>query len=224
MLLWSWIHAEMAANLAHFHISVLLMTQVWPKCQTSSLLCSVVLLPHKTPFFFYVPKHHGFTLNQREHPAAKQVWGFQDSLITMVQDQWLLQGSGCLMFNSTGTGPPLLRLHTAAMWLLQFWCYIDTHPTEDVPPVAVLCRSDRCLQPRYHSQFMRQLPQCALKFNQILGLSCVSTSLASPQLSFLISWTMECSSPVQVLSLDGNFFCVSLLISPNFKMLWDKTE
>lgn len=38
-------------------------------------------------------------------------------------------------------------------------------------------------------------------------------------LPFLISWAMECSSPVQVLSLDGNFLCVALLGSPNLKLL-----
>lgn len=62
---------RISPNLAHFHdMSVLLMTL---QNYTASLSCSVLLLLHKTPFFFYVPKQDGLTLNQRKHPAAKQV-------------------------------------------------------------------------------------------------------------------------------------------------------
>lgn len=88
---------------------------------------------------------------------------------------------------------------------------------------AVLCRNDRCLQSRYHSQCTRQLPQFALEYHQILGkctriISCFS--LWHPSwLPFLIPWAMECSSAEQVLSLDGNFLWVALLVSPNLKML-----
>lgn len=77
----------------------------------------MLLLLQKAPVFSYIPKQDGFTLNQREHFAAKQVQGFQDSLVVKVQDQTLgegilLQGTGCLMFSSIALvqGGPLLCL------------------------------------------------------------------------------------------------------------------
>lgn len=115
---WSWIHAEENTKSCSPPPPPHICSLNGPaKCHTSSLSCSVLLPLHEALFFSHIPRQDGFALNKREHFAAKQVQGFQDSNYNgTLSEGVLVQGTGCLMFSSIALveGGPLLCMFELA--------------------------------------------------------------------------------------------------------------
>lgn len=119
---------RISPNLAHFHdMSVLPMTlqvsHLFPQ-----LLCAPA--PSQDSFFLLCTQTRWFHSEPKGTSCSKAGVRLLGLSSYNVQDQWLIagvlvQGSGCLMFSSTALvqGFPFsVRLHTAEIWILQFWC------------------------------------------------------------------------------------------------------